>query len=91
MTDFSARENVLRAIVADDSASALDRLNAARDLLAIQDAVRPNSVITVRMPAELHDRLKDEAHEHRRSMNQLCVQKLLLPLPIGDEEGTVQS
>jgi predicted HicB family RNase H-like nuclease len=34
-------------------------------------------VITVRLPESLHEALKDEAHVHRTSMNQLCISKLL--------------
>jgi predicted HicB family RNase H-like nuclease len=34
-------------------------------------------VITVRLPQSLHEALKDEAHAHRTSMNQLCISKLL--------------
>lgn len=34
-------------------------------------------VITVRMPQSLHESLKTEAHEHKTSMNQLCISKLL--------------
>lgn len=34
-------------------------------------------VITVRLPKALHEALRAEAHEHRTSMNQLCISKLL--------------
>jgi hypothetical protein len=37
----------------------------------------PTRVITVRLPKSLHDSLKDEAYEHRTSMNKLCISKLL--------------
>jgi predicted HicB family RNase H-like nuclease len=37
----------------------------------------PTRVITVRLPKSLHEALKSEAHEHRTSMNQLCISKLL--------------
>ena len=37
----------------------------------------PTRVITVRLPKSLHDALKAEAHDHRTSMNQLCISKLL--------------
>ena len=37
----------------------------------------PNRVITVRLPKSLHDLLREEAHEHRTSMNKLCISKLL--------------
>jgi hypothetical protein len=38
------------------------------------------TVITVRLPKDLHLALRAEAHERKTSMNQLCVAKLLLPL-----------
>jgi predicted HicB family RNase H-like nuclease len=34
-------------------------------------------VITVRLPKSLHETLREEAHEHRTSMNKLCISKLL--------------
>jgi predicted HicB family RNase H-like nuclease len=34
-------------------------------------------VITVRLPKSLHDALRAEAHDHRTSMNKLCISKLL--------------
>jgi predicted HicB family RNase H-like nuclease len=37
----------------------------------------PTKVITVRIPKSLHDALKVEAHDHRTSMNKLCISKLL--------------
>ena len=37
----------------------------------------PTRVITVRLPRSLHETLRAEAHEHRTSMNQLCISKLL--------------
>jgi predicted HicB family RNase H-like nuclease len=41
------------------------------------DTGEPNRVITVRLPKSLHDLLREEAHEHRTSMNKLCISKLL--------------
>ncbi|MEQ8786723.1 MAG: toxin-antitoxin system HicB family antitoxin [Pirellulaceae bacterium] len=41
------------------------------------DGSEPTRVITVRMPASLHDALKTEAHERKVSMNKLCITKLL--------------
>jgi|KBSSwiStaDraftv2_1062776.scaffolds.fasta_scaffold356727_6 hypothetical protein len=35
-----------------------------------------HAVITVRMPAELHRILKEQAHAERTSLNQLCVDRL---------------
>lgn len=37
----------------------------------------PTRVITVRIPKSLHEALKVEAHDHRTSMNKLCISKLL--------------
>jgi predicted HicB family RNase H-like nuclease len=37
----------------------------------------PTRVITVRLPKSLHDALRAEAHDHRTSMNKLCISKLL--------------
>jgi predicted HicB family RNase H-like nuclease len=37
----------------------------------------PTRVITVRLPRSLHEALRIEAHEHRTSMNKLCISKLL--------------
>jgi predicted HicB family RNase H-like nuclease len=37
----------------------------------------PTRVITVRLPKSLHEALRDEAHEHRTSMNKLCISKLM--------------
>ena len=37
----------------------------------------PTRVITVRLPASLHESLKVEAHDRRTSINQLCISKLL--------------
>ncbi len=34
-------------------------------------------VITVRLPLSLHAALQEEAHEHRTSVNKLCISKLL--------------
>ena len=37
----------------------------------------PTRVITVRLPKSLHEALRVEAHDHRTSLNQLCISKLL--------------
>ena len=37
----------------------------------------PTQMITVRLPKSLRDALRTEAHEHRTSMNKLCISKLL--------------
>jgi len=41
------------------------------------DTAEPTRVITVRLPKSLHEALRVEAHEHRTSMNKLCISKLL--------------
>ncbi len=41
------------------------------------DVQEPTRVITVRLPCSVHEALREEAHEHRTSMNQLCISKLL--------------
>jgi len=41
------------------------------------ETVEPTRVITVRVPKSLHEALRAEAHEHRTSMNKLCISKLL--------------
>ena len=42
-----------------------------------RDPSEPPQVITIRLPRCLHDALRVEAHEHRTSMNKLCISKLL--------------
>lgn len=37
----------------------------------------PIRVVTVRLPKSVHDLLREEAYEHRTSMNKLCISKLL--------------
>ena len=37
----------------------------------------PTRVITVRLPKSLHEALRAEAHDHRTSMNKLCISKLM--------------
>ena len=41
------------------------------------DTAEPTRMITVRLPKSLHEALRDEAYEHRTSMNKLCISKLL--------------
>jgi hypothetical protein len=47
------------------------------------DAKENTRVITVRLPASLHESLKVEAHEKKTSINQLCISKLLQVLSDG--------
>ncbi len=44
---------------------------------AALESAEPTRVITVRLPKSLHESLRDEAYEHRTSMNKLCISKLL--------------
>ena len=41
------------------------------------DEEEPTRMITVRLPKSMHQALRIEAHEHRTSMNKLCISKLL--------------
>jgi hypothetical protein len=41
------------------------------------EGAEPTRVITVRIPRCVHEALRVEAHEHRTSMNKLCISKLL--------------
>ena len=41
------------------------------------DDAEPTRVITVRLPKSMHESLRAEAHEHRTSMNKLCISKLV--------------
>lgn len=57
--------------------------------LAMQRAsIRPTRVITVRMPRELHDALKDEARRRSTTLNRLCIAKLLGSIG-GDSTGVL--
>lgn len=51
------------------------------------DGHEPTRVITVRLPKSLHEALRAEAHDHKTSMNKLCIAKLLQVL---EEEGDAQ-
>ena len=52
-----------------------------------KEADEPTRVITVRLPQSLHEALRHEAHQHRTSMNKLCISKLLQVI----DEGLVPS
>ncbi len=49
----------------------------------LEEQMRPKRlrVLTVRMPEKLHARLRSEAEANHVSMNQLAIDKLLLPVP----------
>ncbi len=55
---------------------------------ATGDGQEPTRVITVRLPKSLHEALRAEAHDHKTSMNKLCIAKLLQVLA---EEGEKQA
>ena len=41
-------------------------------------------LITVRLPFEMREALKIEAHDQRTSLNKLCLSKLALPIDAAD-------
>ncbi len=47
-----------------------------KDVAAASDQ-EPTRVITVRLPKSLHESLRAEAHDHRTSINKLCISKLV--------------
>jgi hypothetical protein len=56
----------------------LQMLNRLREYGPVSpEGAEPTRVITVRLPRSLHEALRVEAHEHRTSMNKLCISKLL--------------
>ena len=42
-----------------------------------QEDTEPLKVITIRLPAVLHEALRQEGHQRQTSMNRLCISKLL--------------
>ena len=54
-----------------------DMANPPREDAESEPKAEPTRVVTVRIPRSLHDALRVEAHEHRTSMNKLCISKLL--------------
>ncbi|MEO1615292.1 MAG: hypothetical protein AAFV88_05550 [Planctomycetota bacterium] len=40
----------------------------------------PQRMITIRIPASMHERLIDEAADRRQSLNKLCISKLVVPV-----------
>jgi hypothetical protein len=63
----------------------LKRLREKKDA-KINIAEEPTAVITVRIPKSLHEALRDEAYDHRTSMNKLCISKLLQLIETDDSE-----
>lgn len=54
-----------------------DPTDQPREDAESEPKTEPTRVVTVRIPRSLHDALRVEAHEHRTSMNKLCISKLL--------------
>jgi predicted HicB family RNase H-like nuclease len=63
-----------------------EMLNKLRNGPAIP--AEPTKVLTIRLPKSLHEAIWTEAHEHKTTMNHLCISKLLLRLLDGDGEAT---
>lgn len=51
-------------------------MSIAHETEDTQTAREPQSVITVRMPKSLHERLRECAHACRMSMNRFCIEAL---------------
>jgi hypothetical protein len=49
---------------------------------------QPTRVVTIRMPKDLHDALRSEAHGRRTSMNRLCLQFLHGPLDASADDAS---
>ena len=79
---------VRHAFPGREALAAFEQTEAYQDILHLLTKLRqqgptaldeeePTRVITVRLPKCLHEALRAEAHEHRTSMNKLCISKLL--------------
>jgi hypothetical protein len=79
---------VRHAFPTRDTLAAFEQTEAYQEILHLLTKLReqgpvaidddePTRVITVRMPKSMHETLRAEAHEHRTSMNKLCISKLL--------------
>jgi hypothetical protein len=75
---FPTRETFAAFERSDVFQEILQMLNRLREHgpVALEET-EPTRVITVRLPKSLHEALRVEAHEHRTSMNKLCISKLL--------------
>lgn len=79
---------LIRSLLRGEELADYQATDAYRDLLARLADWRGRSwqsspvtrVVTVRLPASLHETLRVEAFEHRTSGNQLWISKLLLPI-----------
>jgi predicted HicB family RNase H-like nuclease len=75
---FPAREALADFEQTDAYQEVLQMLTRLREQGPMaMDPEEPTRVITVRLPKSLHETLRAEAHEHRTSMNKLCISKLL--------------
>jgi len=75
---FVTRESLAEFEKSDTYAEIQQMLTRLRERAADAPALpEPTQVITVRLPKSLHDALREEAHDHRTSMNKLCISKLL--------------
>jgi predicted HicB family RNase H-like nuclease len=63
----------------------LQKLREQKDA-KVNPEEEPTAVITVRIPKSLHDALREEAHDHRTSMNKLCISKLLRMIDAAEAE-----
>lgn len=57
------------------------------------DGAEPLRMITIRLPASLHEALKVEASDHATSMNKLCLSKLIMsisPKLVPAEKGRIR-
>ena len=79
---------VRQAFPSREALAAFEQTEAYLDILRLLTKLReqgpmevdeeePTRVITVRLPKSMHEALRTEAHEHRTSMNKLCISKLL--------------
>ncbi len=73
----------------DDIQRMLRELRAKKDV-KVDPEEEPISVITVRIPKSLHDTLREEAYDHRTSMNRLCIAKLLQLIEAAEADGDGQ-
>jgi predicted HicB family RNase H-like nuclease len=75
---FTARESLAEFERTNTYAEIQQMLTRLRERAAETPVLpEPTRVITVRLPKSLHDALRAEAHDHRTSMNKLCISKLL--------------
>ena len=76
--NYTSREEMTRFEQTEVYAQIQQMLTKLREGVSPSaEEAEPNRVITVRLPKSLHDLLREEAYEHRTSMNKLCISKLL--------------